>query len=144
MPSFELEESEYAGPIPEDTVLAAELVACKIVEKNYLDDDGNKVRKVEFKFVIQEEGSPWEGENIWGETPTRFNTHPDCKLKNWAAAIAATEFPAGYRLDTDVLIGMKCRVVTGSRTYEKDGETKTHHFVNTVLPARAPAGASSF
>lgn len=144
MPSFELEESEYSGPIPEDTVLAAELVSCKIVEKPYVDDDGQKVKKVEFKFVIQEEASPWEGEHIWGETPTRFNTHPDCKLRNWTSVIANTEFPPGYRLDTDVLLGMKCRVVVGNREYEKDGEKKIHQFVQTVLPAREHAGASSF
>lgn len=79
MPSFELEESEYHGPIPEDSVFGAEVVSVRIVEKPYYEDDGvTKVRKVEFKFVIRESGVDWDGDDIWGETPVKFNSHPDC------------------------------------------------------------------
>lgn len=145
MPSFDLEESEYHGPIPDDTVFGAEVTGCRIVEKPYYEDDGvTKVRKVEFKFILRQPGSDWDGDSYWGETPVKFNTHPDCKLKNWASAIEGVEFPAKYRLDTDILIGKPCRVIMGSRQYEKDGEKKTHNFVKDVMPARQHAGASAF
>lgn len=145
MPTFTLEESNVPPPIPEDEVLGAELVDCKTIEKDFLDDNGNKVKRVWFKFVIQEPGSPWDGENITGDTPTTFNTHPDCTLKNWASAIANTEFPIGYRLETDVLLGMKCRIVTAQRKYQKEGKERIYCYVAGILPTRmAPVGASSF
>lgn len=148
MPSFELEESDYAGPIEDDTIWPAEVIEVKIAEKKYREDkdDSNSpfVKKVEFKFAVEQEGSPWDGTNVWGETPTRFNTHPDCKLKNWAQEILATEFPPGFKLDTDVLKGNKCRIVVGQREYEKDGETKKHNYVKDVLRSREAMGSTEF
>lgn len=146
MPSFDLEESDFHGVIPADTIFEAEFVGCRFVEKNYYEDDGQtKVRKTEFTFVIRQQGVAWEGDTIKGETGTRFNTHPDCKLKNWLQALAGgEEFPAGYRVDTDVLLGNRCRIVVGHRTYEKDGQQKDYNFVSDLMPARQPAGASQF
>lgn len=48
MPVFILEESNYAGPIPEDEILTAKVVAVKQVVKPFKDDDGKDVVKVEF------------------------------------------------------------------------------------------------
>lgn len=150
MPSFELEESEYHGPIPEDSIILAELLGCKIAEKPYYEDDGvTKVRKVEFKFKVIDDRpdfEKWNGTFIWGETPVRFNTHPECKLKNWAQALdGGIEYPAGYRLDTDILAGKQARIVVGYRTYkDKNGEEKERNFVQDVMPVRQTAGASAF
>lgn len=142
MPTFELEESEYKGPVPEDTVLQAEVIGCRIVEEPFYEDDGvTKVRKVEFKFIVRHPGSQWDGETYWGKTPVRFNTHVDCKLKNWAQAIEGYEFPEKYNLDTDILLNKPCRIVMGQRAYKKDGEDKIFCFVRDVMPARQTAGA---
>lgn len=137
MPTFELEESDYAGPIEDDTIKTAEVTKVSIETKKYReekdDPDSPFVKKVVFKFVLRDDDGPHDGTNLYGETGTRFTNHPDCKLKNWSQEILAAEFPAGYKLDTDVLVGQQCRVVIGHRTYDKDGETKDHNFVKDVM-----------
>lgn len=154
MPSFELEEAEVIAPMEDDEIFSAEVVTVKVVEKPYREDkdDPNspKVKKVEFKFVLEDPDGEHDGDNIWGETSTRFNSHPDNKLKNWAQEILATEFPVGYRLDTDVLIGQKCRVIIGAREWEKDvpvsaehptgKETRVRNFVKDVMRSRSAMG----
>lgn len=132
--AFELEESDFAGYIEDDTIMVADVVSVKVVEKNYKDDDGNNVKKVEFKFAIKDEEGPFDGTNVWGETGTRFNSHPDCKLKNWSQAILANELPVGFRLDTDMLVGHTCKVLVGLKEYEKDGQTKQRNHVKDVWP----------
>lgn len=135
MPTFELEESTFAGYLPEDDVKPAEVVAARLVEKPYKDDEGNLVKKVEFKFSIIDRDGTHDGTNVWGETPPRFNTHPDCKLRNWASAMLGSELPVGYRLDTDLLVGKECRIVLGLKEYEKDGQQKQRNFVKDVIPS---------
>jgi hypothetical protein len=61
-------------------------------------------------------------------------------LKNWAQEILATEFPVGYRLDTDVLLAQKCRVVIGTREYEKNGEQRIRSYVKDVMRSRSAMG----
>lgn len=135
MPTFELEESTFAGYIDDDSIYAANVVGVKLVEKPYTDDDGNKVKKIEFKFALIDEDGPHDGDNLWGETPPRFNTHPECKLRNWASAILGSDLPVGYRLDTDVLVGNVVRVVIGKKEYnDKDGNPKTRNLVKDVMP----------
>lgn len=110
MPTFELEESDFAGYIEDGRIMPLSVVSVKVVEKPYTDDEtGQKVKKVEFKFAVIDPDGPFDGQNVWGETGTKFNTHPDCKLRNWSSAILGTELAAGYRLDTDVLVGNECR-----------------------------------
>lgn len=135
MPTFTLEEANFV-PLPEEVWMAAELAECKLITKEYTDDSGNPIKKVLFKFVIVEPGR-WEGQHVFGETPTRFNDHPDCKLRNWAQEISGTEFTAkGQELNTDVLLGMRCRISCAAREYEKDGEKKRHTFVKDVMRSR--------
>lgn len=148
MPSYELEESNYAGPIEKDEVFEAEVTRIKEVKEPYQDKQtGADVYKVEFQFVIQDEG-PHDGSTLYGKTGTKFNTHPDCKLRNWSAAILNSELPTGYVLDTDTLIGQRCRVIIGAREYQdkKTGEDKIYNFVDDVMPARdaIPAGDDTF
>ena len=118
MPTFELEESTFAGFIEDDEVYAARVESVRVAEKPYTDDAGNKVKKVEFKFTLIDPDGPHDGDNLWGETTTKFNTHPDCKLRNWSQAILGQVLPAGYVLDTDVLVGQECRVIIGWKEYE--------------------------
>lgn len=133
MAVFELEESDYAGPMEEDSIFNAEVVSVRAVVAPFKDKEtGEDVHQVEFKFVIEDEGA-WDGQNIFGYTSTKFNTHPDCKLRNWSQEILATELPAGYRLDTDLLVGNGCRLVIGAREREKNGETRIVNFVKDVI-----------
>lgn len=133
--SLELEESDFAGYIEDGAMYTAQVRNIKLVEKPYKDDDGNPVKKIEFKFQLVSEDAH-DGDDLWGETSTKFVLHPECKLKNWAEAILGQHLPAKFRLDTDDLLDRQCRIMVGKREYEKDGEKKTRNFVRDVIPTR--------
>jgi hypothetical protein len=145
MATFELEESDFAGYIDDGEIKSATVASVKVVEKPYVDDEtGQKVKKVEFKFVINSDDA-FDTQNLWGETGVRFNTHPDCKLRNWSSAILGTELASGFRLDTDHLVGNKCRIAVELYEYEDkksapnpDGsyKMKQRNRVSDVLPSR--------
>lgn len=147
MPTFTLEESDFKGYLPDDTVMPAEVTRVKMEDKPYQDDDGRPVKKVVFKFKMRPDpSSEWAehaGGDQYGETSTNFVDHPGCKLRNWAQAILTpgADLPPGYQLDTDVLVGKPCRIVIGLREYTKKGETEKRqtNFVKDVLP---PTGVS--
>jgi hypothetical protein len=137
MPIFTLEESTYAGPIPEDGIFEAQCVSVTEITEKFTDKEtGKPVVRMEFKFVIQDEGD-WESTPVWGKTSKVFNEHENCKLKNWAEEILATELPVGFNLNTDDLVGNFCRVVIGQREYEKNAETKIANYVKDVLRSRS-------
>lgn len=133
MPILTMEESNYAGPIPEDTVLPAKVTAITQKKKPFKDDDGNDIWRMEFSFTVEDPNSDFDGTRLWGDTSTTFNNHPDCKLRAWAQEILATQLDAGFVLDTDILVGQRCRIVVGVKEYQKDGQTKTRNFVRDVM-----------
>lgn len=135
-----LEESDFAGYIDDGEMFTATVRNVKLKEKPYKDDDGNPVKKVEFKFQIIDDG-PQDGVDIWGETSTRFNTHPACRLLNWSEAILGRRLPPQYQLDTDDLYDQQCRILVGKQEWEKDGETKFRNFVRDVIPTRESMAA---
>lgn len=142
---FQLEDSEFAGYMPDDDIQRVKILSVKVAEKPYKDDDGVNVKKVEFKTVVV--GGEFSGNYVWGETPTRFNTHPDCKLRNWAQSILGQELPPGYRLDTDVLQDAEVRAVIGYKEYTKgDGTLGKRNFIKDLMPtseAMASYGATA-
>lgn len=139
---FKLEESEFSGYLPDDDIQRVRVLTVKVAEKPYKDDDGNNVKKVEFKTVVT--SGDHAGSYIWGETPTRFNTHSECKLRNWAQSILGQELPAGYVLDTDVLEGTEVRAIIGYKEYVKnDGTPGKRNFIKDLMPTRE-AMANSF
>lgn len=139
MPVYTLEESTYAGPIPDDTILAAEVTAIAEKKKPFTDKEtGAEIWRVEFSFVVTEPESGWKDQRIWGDTATTFSTNTDCKLRNWASELLGVEeLDSGFRLDTDLLVGQPCRIVVGARNYIKDGTDKTYNFVKDVIRAKA-------
>lgn len=136
MPIFVLEESNYAGPIPDDEILAAKVTGVKQVVKPFKDDDGNEVVKIEFAFVIEDPGGKFDGQRLWGDTSTVFSDNPNCRLFAWTQELFGQELPKGFRLDTDDLVGKHCRVVVAQRAYVKDGEDKIRNLVKDVFRAR--------
>jgi hypothetical protein len=131
---FELEESDFAGYIEDGEIYNAQLVQTNMRERNF-PSEPQPVKRVGWKFRIESD-DPHDGQDIWGETSTKFVNHPGCKLKSWAEALLGQDLPAGYRLDVDTLLDRHCRVIVGKREYEKEGETKTHNFVREVHPTR--------
>jgi hypothetical protein len=133
MPVYELEESTWE-PIPDDTVLNAEITEIKETTKNFGDGD---VPRVEFKFIVREAGSDFDARKLWGDTPKTFTTDPRCRLRVWAQEILGQQLPEKFKLDTDQLVGLMCRIVVGLRTYEKNGETISKNFVTDVMRTKA-------
>jgi hypothetical protein len=136
MPVLTLEDSNYAGIIPEDEVLGARITAVAQKKKPFLNDDGSEIWRMEFSFVIEDPNSPFDGTRLWGETSVIFNNHPDCRLHSWAQEILGMDLEPGFNLNTDDLVGMSCRVVIGIRKYTKDGQDKERNFVRDVMRAR--------
>lgn len=130
--------------IPAGTWLDAEVLAVDEVEKPYKDDDGNPVKKVEFTFGVQ-----WNGDDrkVWGETSTKWVYHSGCKLRQWSQEIFATDLPEEFVLNTDHLVGEKCQILVGLRTWEagsKDGrswDAGSKNFVEDVKRAGSNAVA---
>lgn len=132
MPVFELEESNYAGPIPEDTWLQAELVNTEDIEGTN-SQTGEKYQKVRFSFVVVDADSEYAEQRVRGNTPTTFTDHPDCKLRNWAQELLGVdELPPKFKLVTEDLHDRPCNILVGQYEYERDGETRIANYVKDV------------
>lgn len=142
--------------IPEDTVLDAEVGAVKddIKPFNKKDDKGNDtgipVVKPTFTFLTSFDG---QDRKVWGETWPEFYPHPDCQLWSWTKEILGVDnLDPDFVLDTDDLVGLKCRVTMGVRSYwsnkglppKEDGTPaeKTERFVNFVKDVQRASTAS--
>lgn len=132
---FELEESDFAGFIDDGEIYLAQVVNIRLVDKPYTDDDGNKVKRVEFKFRLIADDAH-DGADMWGDTSTKFVKNPGCRLFTWAEALLGQQLPARYRLDTDILLDRQCRVVVGKKEWEKDGQARQRNYVRDVMPTR--------
>lgn len=147
---FVLEETEQTEErtypvIAEGTILEAEITKVQKVVKPFKDDDGNPVVRVEFSFKVVDEKNT--GKLLWGETPTTFTTHPDCKMRAWVQEIlAVNELPKDFKFDTDAIIGSNCRVVVGLRewTDKNTGEIKQRNFVSDVIRSREAIATSAY
>lgn len=136
-----VEESSYAGPIPDGEILAATCVGIKQITEKFLKNDvtGEPLEQWEFSFVVNDPASQWHQQRLWGKTSTVFSTNSSCKLRNWLQVLFQMDLPAKLQVDTDDAIGGVCRVEVGMREYEKDGQTKQANFVRDII---LPAGAS--
>lgn len=145
MPVLTLEESTpQQGPIPDGAIFEAQCVSVKQITEKFVDKEtGKQVERMEFKFVIQDEGD-FADRPVWGKTSLIFSENENCKLRQWAEEILATEFPLGYQLDTDILVGNYCRIVVGAREYEKNGENKVANFVSDVMRSRSATTTTDF
>lgn len=133
---FELEESDFAGYIDDGEIYNAQLVMTNVQERTF-QGEPNPVQRLGFKFRIESDDAH-DGQDLWGETSTKFVNHPGCKLKSWAESLLGQELPAGYRLDIDTLLDRRCRIIVEKREYadKKTGEQKTINRVREVHPTR--------
>jgi len=115
------------------------------IDKN--DESLGKKPWVNFKFKIVDDGTLSEedkedylGNWVFGNTPQEFKNHPDCKLRQWTTAILGVdELPAGFKFDTDYLIGCVATI----RVYHNTKGDKTYVNVADVMPAVDDAGAEA-
>lgn len=137
MASFTLTESEEFEAIPEGELLEAEIVNCELRETPFLIDENDpskgKKEQVSFRFRIVEDG-PYFGRTLFGNTPTTFTTHPDCKLRVWVQEILGMDsLPIDFEFDTETLIGATVKVIVGNRfKTAADGSQVAKDYVDTV------------
>lgn len=143
IPRQEEKESQERTPIPDKTVLEAEVLTVELRESDiYKDDDGNPSRSINFKFRITEEGSEFEDRWVWGSTPPWLNDSPRCKLRHWVEAILDVDLlPQDYVLETDNLQGLPVKVIVGAAPSKKT-EGRITNKVTELRPSRASRKAS--
>jgi hypothetical protein len=105
---FELEESDFAGYIEDGEVYRATVRNVRVREGKFVDDrTGEKPNRVEFVFKLISDDEH-DGQDVWGDTSTKFNTHPNCVAEDTEIVpighlIAATRGPyqgRAVRVDT--------------------------------------------
>lgn len=139
MPTYELREEADKVIFEEGTILIVEVVSIKEQEKKS-QRTGKDYKKLQWTFAIQAPGEEYDGQYIYGDTFPDFSTRSECELRSWAQSIMAVEFPKGFSLNTDDLIGMQCRLAVGWREYDdpKDNTKKRQtNFVRDVFPSEA-------
>lgn len=112
MSEFVLQEVPEFDVIPDQTIVEALLDSCDEREsKFFFNSDGTPQMQVAFRFRIVEDG-PYFDRVVFGDTPTTFSTHTDCKLRMWVQELLAEDaLPAGFRFNTDTLVGLPCRIM---------------------------------
>jgi hypothetical protein len=137
---IEVEESGFTGFIEDGEILNAKVASVELKEKPFVDDKtGEKVKKFEFKFKINDPGGDHDDRFIWGETSTRVTDHPENRLRNWAEALLGQRLPPHYKFNTDDLQDRDCRVIVGKETKIRTQGEKTRNFVREVHPTRENA-----
>jgi hypothetical protein len=132
--------SETYALIEEHEVLVLEVIEVSEDTSFYKNDDGTDKKNVVFKFRVM------EGEHndrlLWGRTPTTWSSSDKCKLRQWAEQILNRKIAAGEALNTDDLVGRRCRGVVGVSN-KQDG-TQSNKITDVMKDKSAPAMASSY
>lgn len=142
MTEFVLEEGVDFQLIPDGEVLAAEVIVCEVRETPFDDEKnpGEKQKEVSFRFQVTEPGE-YENRQVFGRTPTTFNSNEACKLRMWVQELLGMDkLPEKFRFNTDTLIGLPCRVSVSQRTSkpsDKNPRGKTSNYVFDVLRANS-------
>jgi len=135
--TFKLGEYEVEEAIPEGTVHPVEITKCEVRDSFYDIDENDpskgKKQQVSFHFKITE--GEFSGRMVFGNTPTTFTLHPDCKLRAWVQSILGFDgIPVGFEFEPEDLVGMVAKVVIGTRRkIAADGTTVEKNFVADVL-----------
>lgn len=136
MPKYEDNGSEAYEVIEEHEVLPMEILEVGEELSFYKNDDGSDKTQVVFKFKVI--SGEHEGRLLWGRTPTTWSQNEKCKLRQWAEQIMNRKYAPGEGLDTDDLVGRRCRGVVGI-TNKQDGTTGNK--VTDVMKDKAGAAA---
>jgi hypothetical protein len=136
----EVEESGFTGFIEDGEICTARLVSVDLKEKPFVDDKtGEKVKKFEFKFRIDDPSGAHDGQLVWGETPTRMTDHPDNRFRIWAEALLGQRLMAHHKVNTDDLQDRDCRIIVGKSVKQQGTSEKIRNFVREVHPTRENA-----
>ena len=139
MSNFTLEEGQQT--LEEDTVLEANVVGVEERETPWDIDQNDpskgKRREVSFVFQVTEAGAN-QGRIFYGNTPTYFDSSPNCRLRVWVEEIlGADELPVGFKFNTEDLLDMPVKIALGV------GKKKGKNFVADVIRNRSSVGATA-
>lgn len=141
MPIYQDSPTQDFPVIEEYTTLDVEVELCEERDSIFRDDDGNVQRKVAFKFHVLD--GEHKDRRLWGDTPTTWSQNEKCKLRMWAQQIMGRTYGPGEPLNTDDLVGRRCRAVVAVRTKKADGSKS--NYISDVLPAKGAAvGAPAY
>lgn len=145
MPTFTLRapnEDEIARekPLPSGETFNAEVTAIDEKVLPFKTKDGDDVTRIEFTFRILDE--PHNGKIISGEVYPEFYISDRCQLRNWAQELLQAEIGDGFSLDTDMLVGKRCRILTAGRPYtNKEGNPAEYIHVGNIFRPVSDGGA---
>lgn len=139
--AFTLEESEVPEfeVIPEGTVLPVTIVTCEDRETPWDIDENDpslgKKHQVSFRFSVSE--GEFQGRTLFGNTPTTFTNHPDCKLRAWVMEILGqNSLPVGFNLELEELVDLPVKVAVAHRTKRNaDGSETIREYASDVIRA---------
>ena len=141
MTTFKLQASDVQefDVIPEGSVLVAEIVNVEERETPWLVDENDpskgKKSQVSFRFSVSD--GEHKGRTLFGNTPTTFTNHPDCKLRAWVQEVLGENaLPVGFSLDLDTLVGLPVKIAVAHRVKNNaDGSTSVKEYVSDVIRA---------
>ena len=150
-----MEEGQEFTVFPADTILLVKIEKIKATEKQ---GDRGSWTSLDWEFKILDviaSGSPETatkeflmaeiGGTIYGSCSAKLLDTPQNRLKAWIEAAFDMQLSVGFELDTDMLVGRKCKAVTGQ--YDKrftdpvTGAPLKGHKVVDLLPLGKSAGA---
>lgn len=134
-----LQESEAVefDVIPEGTIVTLDVVSVEDRETPWDVDenDPSKGKKHQISFLFEVSSGEHQGRKLFGNTPTTFTTHPDCKLRAWVQEILGEDaLPVNFQLDTDALVGLPVKGVVAHRMKKNaDGSQTPKEYVSDVI-----------
>jgi len=151
---FELKETpaqDEFSAIPDGHFATATCTGVeKTTHKYFKNDDGTPQDVVNFEFTITD--GEYKNRRVWGNTPTTFTSHENCKLRQWVQELLdVKDLTPGFKFKLADLVGCEARIVIGLQTWNaKDtGEARWRNVVDDVISlsslsvASAPAEAVS-
>lgn len=135
MAELVLEQYEAPKPIPAGEILAAEVTFADAATHTYKVEEGPQP-VVRFKFKITEPGE-YEDRVLSADVNPWFATSGNCRLYAWILELLQEDqLPADFKFDTNMLVGVPCRIVISARNYKaKDGSDAVWNGVEDVIRA---------
>ena len=145
--SYELTEAPVFEPIPDQTIVEADIESVEERETPWDVDDNDpskgKAKQVSFKFRVTGP-EEYKGRVLFGNTTTTFSNHPDCKLRVWTQEILGQDkLPLGFKLDLEQLEGAPIKVLVGHKIKTAaDGTKIPRDYADSLLRVTGFADAA--
>lgn len=106
MTTYTVEESDV---LPEDTIFTVTLEELGEIERQKRDKPDEKFQKLKWKFRV-ESPDKFVGKTVYAETSPKLTVDDHNPFRRYAVALLAREIPLGMPIDTDDLVGLRCKL----------------------------------